>query len=321
MFFRTRAYLGGFQMPLRVAIGPSSFGAEDDAPLRELARAGLETIPNPFGRRLTEAETIAHLADADALVAGLEPLNRRVLDSAPRLRAIARVGIGMDTVDVAAAEERGIHVSNTPDGPTEAVAEMTVAAILCLLRRLVPADAAMHAGRWEKMLGRGLAECTVLVVGMGRIGSRVAAMLQALGADVVGYDPFLAESPVQGAPLAASLPEALARADVVTVHADGAAPILDAAAFAAVRPGAIVCNAGRGALVDEAALVDALDAGTVAAAWCDAFEQEPYSGPLTRYPQVLLTPHAATYTRGCRRTMEVAAVRNLLRDLNLEETS
>ena len=118
-------------MSLRVAIGPSSFAEEDSTPLRLLEAAGVEVVPNRWKRRLTEAEIIEHLQDVDGLIAGLEPLNRKVLQSArPRLRALARVGIGMANVDQDAARELGIRVSSTPDGPTEAVAEMTLAALL-----------------------------------------------------------------------------------------------------------------------------------------------------------------------------------------------
>ena len=122
-------------MSFRVAVGPSSFAAQDDTPLKMLGSAGCEVVPNPFGRRLTEEEIIAHLEGIDGLIAGLEPLNRKVLSSAPGLKAIARVGIGMTNVDFDAAAEFGVKVSNTPDGPVAAVAEMTLTALLALGRK------------------------------------------------------------------------------------------------------------------------------------------------------------------------------------------
>ncbi|MEN9678760.1 MAG: hypothetical protein RIS76_4656, partial [Verrucomicrobiota bacterium] len=150
---------------LRVGIGPSTFAQEDQTPLRILQQAGVTVVPNPTGKRLTESEIIHFLQTErlDGLLAGLEPLNRRVLESArATLKAVARVGIGITNVDTAACRDLGIRFSYTPEGPTEAVAEMTLAALLCLARDLVPMDRALHAGRWPKMIGRSLRELTVL---------------------------------------------------------------------------------------------------------------------------------------------------------------
>lgn len=302
----------------RIAISPSSFAEEDATPLTMLQDAGCEVVPNPFKRRLTESEIIEHLTGIDGLIAGLEPLNRNVIASAPRLKAIARVGIGVANVDFEAAEEFNVNVSNTPDGPVTAVAEMTLTALLALLRKLIPTNAALHAGEWKKSIGMGLAGAQVLIVGYGRIGRRTGDLLKAFGADLAIFDPFIEAAAVpDDVRRIASLADGLRDADIVTLHAAGTDCLLDAAAFAAMKDGAILLNSARGELVDETALVDALTSGKVAAAWFDAFWQEPYTGPLTEFDQVLLTPHIGTYTKQCRRGMETTAVQNLLRDLGL----
>jgi len=300
---------------LRVAIGPSSFGEADRAPVVALEAAGVEIVPNPFGRRLTEDETIAHLKDVDGLIAGLEPLTAKVMAAAPRLRAIARVGIGMDNVDHAAAKSRGVKVSNTPDEPARAVAELTVTALLSLLRAVGPADAALKAKGWKKIIGRGAAEETVLLVGFGRIGRRVAELLAPFGARVIVTDPAVDPNTLPKSVSAVSFEEGLRLATVVSLHAGGKSQLIGAAQLAALAPGAILLNSARGELVDETALVAALKSGHLAGAWFDVFWQEPYVGPLTEAPNVLLTPHVGTYTRECRLGMETTAVRNLLRDL------
>ncbi len=307
-------------MSPRVGIGASSFAQEDPTPLRMLEAAGITVVPNPFKRRLTEPETIAYLTGErlDGLLAGLEPLNRRVLEAARgTLRVVARIGIGMANVDQDAAREFGIRVSNTPDGPTEAVTEATLAALLCLLRNLEPMNRGMHAGEWPKGIGRSLAETCVLIIGFGRIGRRGATGLSSLGASILVHDPFLPAATDPGNPAwrRVELAEGLAECDVVSLHASGESVILGAAEFERMRPGTVVLNPSRGSLVDEAALLAALDSGRVGKAWFDAFAKEPYDGPLRRYPQVLLTPHAATYTRRCRLSMETEAVQNLMRDL------
>jgi D-3-phosphoglycerate dehydrogenase / 2-oxoglutarate reductase len=302
---------------LRVGIGPSTFAQEDQTPLRILQQAGVTVVPNPTGKRLTESEIIHFLQTErlDGLLAGLEPLNRRVLESArATLKAVARVGIGITNVDTAACRDLGIRFSYTPEGPTEAVAEMTLAALLCLARDLVPMDRALHAGRWPKMIGRSLRELTVLVVGYGRIGRAVAAQLKLFGCDLLVCDPFLPADAACEYPRVTLL-EGLARADVVTLHAAGDQPLLGAAELEAARPGLILLNSARGELVDEDALIKALESGRVGKAWFDAFWKEPYTGPLQTFEQVLLTPHTCTYTRRCRLQMESTAAENLLRDL------
>ncbi len=306
-------------MRARIAIGPSSFAEEDDAPMRRLKSAGCEVVANPFARRLTEPEIIAHLNSIDGLIAGLEPLNAKVIASAaPKLKAIARVGIGVDNVDFDAAAKHGVKVSSTPEGPTQAVAELTMTAMLALCRRLVPADAALHRGEWKKIMGQGLDGATLLVIGYGRIGRRVAQLASAFGARIAVYDPFIdGDELPEGSANYPQLAGALAIADVISLHAGGKGPLLGAAEFARMKPGVLLLNSARGELVDEDALLAALDSGKVAGAWFDAFWKEPYSGRLTQCPQVLLTPHVATYTRQCRLSMETAAVENLLRDLGL----
>jgi D-3-phosphoglycerate dehydrogenase len=303
---------------LRVAIGPSSFAEADPEPLDRLRLAGVDVVPNPFRRRLTEEEIIAHLAGVDGLIAGLEPLNRRVLEAAsPPLRALARVGIGMDNVDQAAARDLGVRVSNTPDEPANTVAEMTVAALLAIARELVASNEALHRGEWRKLIGSGVAGAMILLVGYGRIGRRVGALLRPFGVTILVTDPAVRPEDCVDGEVLVSLEEGLARADVISLHAAGTARLLDLAALGHVKRGAVLLNCARGELVDETALRAALDDGRIRAAWLDVFPEEPYAGPLTRYPQVLLTPHVGTYTLQCRRDMELAAVRNLLRDLGM----
>jgi len=302
---------------LTIAWSPSSFGQADAAPFRLLEAAGVEVRPNPFGRRLTADEAIEHLQGVDGLIAGLEPLDARVLASAPQLKAIARVGIGVDNIDHAAAAEHGIAVSNTPDPPAESVAELTITAALALLRGLLPANNALHRGEWAKAISPGLRGTTVLLVGFGRIGQAVHRRLEAFDAEVLVSDPAVEDGGESGVEFV-NLDEGLARAAVVSLHAGGRERILGEREFGLLREGAVLLNSARGELMDEKALVDALDDGSVAGAWLDVFVDEPYSGPLCDYPQVLLTPHVGTYTLACRREMETLATLNVLRDLGVE---
>lgn len=296
----------------KIVVGASSFATADQYSLNLLKQHGYQVRLNPYGRKLTEAETIDFLKGADGLLAGLEPLNRLVLESARgQLKAIARIGVGMTNVDQEAAAELGFKVSNTPDGPTQGVAEMTLAALLTLGRRLITTNAALHERKWPKELGRSLDGLKVLVAGYGRIGRRVAELLKAFQAEVLIYDPACPELSVP------SLAEGLKQAQVVSLHAGGEEELIGPRELALLPEGALLLNSARGGLVDEEALYQALQSGRLAGCWLDVFREEPYSGPLCDCPTALLTPHTGTYTDKCRQDMERQATLNLLRDLDV----
>lgn len=299
---------------MKVAVGASSFGEGDSEAVKLLEEKGIELVKNPYGRRMTRQEIKTQLKGADGLLAGLEPLDEEVLSTAPGLKAIARIGIGMDNVDISAAKRLGIRVSNTPDAPTQAVAEMTLSALLCLCHQLWAADRDVHNGVWKKRMGRSIRGLKVLVIGCGRIGRRSAALLSSLGAHVMIYDNNAAVLPDAGQKRV-SLMEGLRVADAVTLHASGTEEILTPELFEVMKQGVILLNSARGALINENALYRALRSGRVSAFWGDALWSEPYEGVLTECENALLTPHLSTYTTVCREEMELQAVQNLLEDL------
>ena len=302
-------------MNYRVAIGPSSFGEKNITPIKMLQDAGFEIINNPYRRRLTELEIIDHISNVDGLIAGLERLSNNVLETAKhRLKAIARVGIGISNVDVAAANRLGIKVSNTPEGPTEAVSEMTIGALLNCTRHISFMSDSVRSGEWNKIIGLSLSEMTILIIGYGRIGKRVSELLKPFGCNIIIHDPFLGDRDNDGITWV-DLEEGLKIADCITIHASGNQVLLDENEFRLMKKGMILLNSARGELVNEEALANALDKGVVASCWFDSFIIEPYSGILTKYKQAILTPHSATYTRKCRYDMETQAVSNLLHDL------
>jgi D-3-phosphoglycerate dehydrogenase len=298
---------------LRVLISTSTFGVADPAPLTRLRQEGFEISVNPHGRVLTEDEIADLLTDVDGLIAGTEPLSERVLSQSPRLRVISRVGVGIERIDLDAAERLGVQVFITPDSLTDAVAELTLSARLSLLRGVPQMNAALHAGRWEKHMGQLLRGKTVGIVGLGRIGRAVALLLEPFGVRSIARDeePDEEWAAAHGIDFM-SLDDLLREADIVTVHASGNETLIGAEELALVRPGTIVLNAARGGLVDEAALHDALVSGHLGGCYVDVFEQEPYEGPLLGLPNALLTPHVGSYAREARAQMERDAVDNLL---------
>lgn len=297
---------------MRIVVGASSFNADSPEIAELFEKNNIELVSNPYGRRLTEDEIIEHLKDADGLLAGLEPLTERVFQQSPKLKAIARIGIGMDNVDQEAAKRYGIKISNTPDGPTDAVAEMTLTALLALNHHLVASSADVHNGIWKKRMGSSIRGQRVFIIGMGRIGKKVAALLGSLGAEILAYDKYNAKVS------SCTLAEGLTAADVVTLHVSGNEEALGAAELDQMKRGALLLNSARGKVVNEDALYERLQDGWIGGFWGDALWQEPYTGKIRECQNALLTPHICTYTSDCREGMETDAVRNLLRDLGVE---
>lgn len=296
-------------MKHKVLVSTSSFGVPDDAPLKRLAQAGFEVQLNPYKRKLSQQELLELLPGVTGLVAGLETLDHDVM-SRSDLKVISRCGAGLSSVDMPAAQRLGIKVCSTPDTPTQAVAELTLGCLLNLLRKISPMDQDLHQGKWNKQTGSQLEGKTVVIIGLGRIGRRVAQLLEPFHARIIGVDPCA--SGVAGQFKFLTLEEALPLADIITLHCSGEDCLFSSREFALMKKGIFVLNAARGGLIAEQALIDALEDGTVAGVWLDTFEEEPYKGELTRYPQVLLTPHVGSYTRECRLQMELQAAENLI---------
>ena len=304
----------------RILVTTSTFATVDRTPIQLMEAAGYEVCLNPFQRRLTRSEVMELLADETVvgLVAGLEPLDRGVLTKSC-LHVISRVGSGISNVDLDAARDLGIDVHSTPDGPTSAVAELTLGALLGLLREIPALSEDLHSGRWVKRTGGQIEGRTILVVGGGRIGIRVAKSLDALGAEILVCDPYLSASACDYSVV--SLHEGYAEADVISFHNSGEDCLLGEDDLPRLKPGVFVLNAARGSVVSESALLDGLEQKIIAGVWLDVFQDEPYSGLLVGHKKILLTPHIGSYTSECRTRMERDAVENLLASLGVTEAS
>lgn len=301
----------------KLVISTSSFDMDNNPHIQRLLAAGMQVTGNSYGRKLTEEEVAGLLGtDTVGMIAGIEPLTEHVFASAKSLRVVARCGAGLDSVDLAAAQRHNIAVSNTPEAPSQAVAELTLGLMLAALRRICQTDRLLRAGEWPRMQGQLLAAQVVGIVGLGHIGKRVARLCRAFDARVVAYDPYIDQS-VDGVELM-PLERLLAEADVISLHlpySAGTHHLLDVTAFARMKPGAVVINAARGSLVDETALREALTSGKLGMAALDVFEQEPYRGPLLECNNVVLTSHIGSLAKESRQRMEAEAAENLVRDL------
>ena len=305
----------------RILITTSSFGKDDPSPLNLLQNAGYEAIINPYGRRLTEDEVLDLLSEVKpvGMVAGVEPITARVLQQAEGLKVISRCGVGLENVDLNAAGSLGITVTNTPDGPTEAVAELTIGLIFNLLRMVSFLDRELRKGNWIKRTGGLVRGKKVGIIGLGRIGKEVAEMLLALGAKVAGTDiqpdyEWLQKNQI---PLV-SLEELLKQSEILCLHLSHKPDnkhLIGRKEMEAMPKGAYLINTSRGEVIDHDALYSMLTNGHLSGAALDVFDHEPYTGPLTKLDNVILTPHVGSYAREARVEMEIQAAENLIAGL------
>lgn len=296
-----------------VVVTPRSFGTDDPGLKKQLESEVGQVVyrPGPLGAvELAEA-----VSQADGLIAGLDDISAEVFDAAPRLRVVARYGVGTDKVDLSAAADHGVVVTVTPGANANAVAELAVALLFLLARPIFAGRDLVKSGHWPALKGVELAGRCLGLIGLGRVGSLVAAKASALHMSVLAYDPYV-EVP-RAAPC--ELPSLLARSDFVSLHVPLTAEtkgMLGRRQFEVMKPGAALVNTARGALVDEAALIWALDEGPLRAAALDVLCQEPPGpGPgrlLLERDDVIVTPHMAPHTAEATLAMGRAALEEVL---------
>jgi len=275
---------------------------------------GFELMKNPYKRRLSESE-IKELLSGDivGLVAGLEPLTDNVLSFAPSLKVISRCGIGLDNVDLRSASKRGIKVYNTPDAPSQSVAELTLAHILNLLRNVSYCDRTIRNNEWIRNKGSLLSGKTIGIIGLGRIGLKVAKLAFAFGAKVIFVDKL--KSTNIGAFKSVVLEKLLELSDIISLHIPYNKEnhhIINKDMLCKMKTSAILINLSRGGLIDENALFEALKTSRIQGAGLDVFENEPYDGKLNTLENILLTPHMGSSAIESRERMEKEALSNLI---------
>ena len=304
----------------KVLITTIPFGERNRFPLEMLESNGIDYVINPLGKKLTEAELADLVADFDAIVAGTEPITDYVMSRATNLKHISRVGIGLDSVDLLAAEKRGIKVSYTPDAPAPAVAELTLGLMLALLRSVHIANAQMHQGKWQRQFGRRIAEITVGIIGVGRIGARVLRRMRGFGTPRIMVNDILPnlelnrEFKLQWA----AKSDIYREADLISIHVPLTAQtknMIGREQLLQMKPDALLINTSRGGIINEADLVHVLKEGHLGGAAIDVFEKEPYSGELAAIERCILTAHMGSMSVDCRTRMEIEATEEAVRFL------
>lgn len=301
-----------------VLVTPRSFGNDDPRLRAELETSVGDVRYNTRGRALRAEELRAEIGDVDALIAGLDEIDATVFAAAPRLRVVARYGVGTSNVDLQAAAEHGVIVTNTPGANADAVAELTIGLIFGLARSISWADRTAHAGQWQPMQGIELAGSTVGILGLGKIGQAVARRAACLGCAVIAYDPFADEGFAAAHSVRlAPRDEVVADADFLTLHlplTPETSGLVNRALLACVHEGACLVNTARGELVVEQDLLWALDTGRLRGAALDTLREEPPppDHPFLNREDIILTPHIGAHTTQAATAMGRSALSDVL---------
>ena len=302
-------------MKKKILIGPSSFAQINHNPLLKLRERGFEVITNPFGRKIAKKEIIKLLdKNVIGLMAGLEILDNEVLTSSS-LKVISRVGSGISNIDTNSLKNNNIKLYSIPEGPVTSVAELTVGMIISLFKKTIHMNESMHQSEWNRMIGNEIKNKNILIIGYGRIGKKVANILFALEANILIVDPNINIDAIPKKFKLLDLENALPIADLITIHVSGEQCLIGQKEFDKMKKGAIVCNVSRGGVISENDLIEALKKEVISAAWIDTFVDEPYQGEMSKFKEIILTPHIGSYTMECRMDMEKKAVENLLKEL------
>lgn len=310
--------MAGDLKSMRVLVTPTSYAKHDRRLITVLETAVGEVVYNPSARPLTSAELCDLLPGCDGFIAGLDVIDCRALDAADRLKVIARYGVGVERVDLEAAKAKGICVTNTPSANSNAVAELTLGLMLSLARQIPTAVTAMRNGEWLRLSGASIEGKTIGLIGFGNIGRAVARRVGAFECAVLAYDPYpnIEAAEALGVTLT-TLDEVIPNADFVSLHlpvVPETRGMVNAAFLAKMKRGSYLINTARGDLLDEKALLEALQSGQIAGAALDCFAVEPpgADNPLLQFPQVIATPHAGAHTDGATNAMGWGALDNCL---------
>ncbi len=286
----------------KVLVTATDYARNCAAGKKRLEENGFEVIENPHGRPMTRAELDAFLPQISAVVAGVDDWTGEVFAHAPNLKVIARFGVGVDNIDLAAAKTRGIKVTNARGANADAVAELAIGGMLAMLRHFIPLDRTTRAGAWERRVGHTLRGRVVGLVGFGAIARYVAKLARAFDAEVIAFDSFPDEAAARALGVRfVSFDDLLSSSDIVSLHVPATPEtknLINETTLSRMKRGAILVNTARGAVIDETALYHALKSGHLFGAVLDVHATEPTKAddPLFALENVLVFPHTAAET-------------------------
>ena len=304
----------------KVLITTIPFADKNRLPLDLLEQNNIEYLINPFNKKLTEDELVEMVSDFDVIIAGTEPITKKVMNAATNLKMISRVGIGLDSVNLLEAEKHGIVVSYTPDAPAPAVAELTIGLMLTLLRSVQLSNMEMHIGKWHRFFGRRLSKVVIGIIGIGRIGTGVLQHLQGFGSLKILVNDINSDSNLNKKFNIEWVDKETIyqQADIITIHTPLTVQtknMIKKEQLLSMKEDAIIINTARGGIINEDDLYEVMQAGHLSGAAIDVFDFEPYAGKMREIQRCILTAHMGSMSIDCRTRMEIEATEEAVRFL------
>jgi len=307
---------------MKIFIATSSFGIYSDIPIQTLHSGQFDVNTNKLGQKLTGEQLIQLASDAHCIIAGTEIYSHEVLMELPNLKVISRLGVGMDNIDLDAAKQKGVKVYKTQTTPAPAVAELVLGFMLDLARNISHQNNTIKSGKWQKKMGYLLHGKTLGIIGLGVIGKTLVKLVKGFNLNILAFDLYQDEQfAKENSVNYCDLDTLLTQSDIVSIHLNltyETNQLMNAAQINKMKSDSILINASRGEIIEEEALYTALKEKKIMGAGLDVFNNEPYSGPLTKLDNAILTPHIGSYAKELRIQMEIEAVENLIRGLNEE---
>jgi len=304
----------------KIFIATSSFASLDKTPIKILENNLFDIVLNKKGRKLSSLEMIAQLRDCDGVIAGTEKYESDLLQNAKKLKVISRLGVGIDNIDLQVAKELGIIVLKTKTTPALSVSELALGLMLNIIRKISKKDQEIKNGIWQKNMGFLLSGKTIGIIGLGVIGKTFIKLVKGFNLNILAYDlvedvEFANKHKIKYC----NIEDLLSQSDIVSIHlnlSNKTNKFIDENKLKKMKSDSILINTSRGEIVDEKALVKVLKEKKILGAGLDVFDEEPYSGHLTKLDNVVLTPHIGAYSKEIRTKMEIEVVNNLINGLN-----
>ncbi len=311
---------------MKVVITPRGFANCGEENVKYFQKAGISLVYNQTGKAYTKEEFYALTADADGVIVGVETVDKAYIDSHPMLRAVVKFGVGLDNIDVAYCQEKGIFVGKTAGSNARSVAETAISFILADSKNLYESISNTKANGWSKMTGYEVEGKTVGIAGFGAIGKKVAQMAFGLGMKVLAYDPYGVDEAVAQKfdVTSVGLDALLERSDFVSLHiplTEETKDLIGLSQLKTMKPQAVLINTARGGIVDEKALIEAIDCGEIAGAALDVLEKEPAApdSPLLNRDSIIVTNHVASYSKESLDAISLICAGNIIKLYSGEE--
>jgi D-3-phosphoglycerate dehydrogenase / 2-oxoglutarate reductase len=305
----------------KVLVTTVPFGDKNRLPIDLLKKSNIEYILNPLNKKLSENELAEIISDFGVIIAGTEPITKKVINNAPNLKMISRVGIGLDNIDLLETKKHGIVVSYTPDAPAPAVAELTIGLMLTLLRSVQISNMEMHKGKWDRVFGRRISEITIGIIGVGRIGTGVLKHLQGFDSHRILLNDINPNHELDQKYHKiewVDKEEIYRQADLISLHIPLTAQtknMVKKEQLFVMKNDAVIINTARGGIINEQDLYEVMQTGHLSGAAIDVFDCEPYNGKLQEIQRCILTAHMGSMSIDCRTRMEIESTEEAIRFL------